>query len=127
MFSAAVLINKDTRISSRPSVCVLLHDLQTGASLPVIDSGYFTAIRTGLGVALATNLFVNPDIGSVAVVGPGIPGECQLRYLTLLRPITKETIYEMSEKYLNFVMIKMSRINKNPGKHCKGEISFSQQ
>jgi ornithine cyclodeaminase/alanine dehydrogenase-like protein (mu-crystallin family) len=74
---------------------LLLHNLQTGALMAVMDSTYLTAVRTGLGAALATNLLANPDASSVAIVGAGVQGEFQLRYLSLLRQITQVTVYDI--------------------------------
>ena len=74
---------------------LLLHDLQTGALMAVMDSTYLTAVRTGLGAALATNLLANPDAGSVAIIGAGVQGEFQLRYLSILRPLIRVTVYDI--------------------------------
>jgi ornithine cyclodeaminase/alanine dehydrogenase-like protein (mu-crystallin family) len=74
---------------------LLLHDLQTGALIAVMDSTYLTAVRTGLGAALATNLLANPDAGSVAIIGAGVQGEFQLRYLSILRPLIRVTVYDI--------------------------------
>jgi ornithine cyclodeaminase/alanine dehydrogenase-like protein (mu-crystallin family) len=74
---------------------LLLHDLQTGALMAVMDSTYLTAVRTGLGAALATNLLANPDASSVAIIGAGVQGEFQLRYLSILRPLTRVTVYDI--------------------------------
>lgn len=74
---------------------LLLHDLQTGTLLAVMDSTYLTAVRTGLGAALATDLLANPGAGSVAIVGAGVQGEFQLRYLSLFRPLSQVTVYDI--------------------------------
>ena len=74
---------------------LLLHDLQNGALMAVMDSTYLTAVRTGLGAALATDLLANTDAGSVAIVGAGVQGEFQLRYLSLLRPLTRVAVYDI--------------------------------
>lgn len=73
---------------------LLLNDLQTGELLAVMDSTYLTAVRTGLGAAIATDLLAKPDAGSVAVIGAGVQGEFQLRYLSLFRPLTQVTVYD---------------------------------
>ncbi len=74
---------------------LLLHDQQTGVLLAVMDSSYLTAVRTGLGAALATDLLANPNASSVAVIGAGIQGEFQLRYLSMLRALTQVTVYDI--------------------------------
>ena len=77
------------------SGALLLHDLQTGRLLAVMDSTYLTAVRTGLGAALATDLLANPGAGCVAVIGAGVQGEFQLRYLSMLRNLSQVTVYDI--------------------------------
>jgi ornithine cyclodeaminase/alanine dehydrogenase-like protein (mu-crystallin family) len=74
---------------------LLLHDQQTGALLAVMDSSYLTAVRTGLSAALATDLLANPNASSIAVIGGGVQGEFQLRYLSMLRALTQVTVYDI--------------------------------
>ena len=75
---------------------LLLHDLLTGALLAVMDSTYITALRTGIGAALATNLLARKQAGRVAIVGAGTQAMFQLRYLSLLRDIERVTVYDIN-------------------------------
>lgn len=75
---------------------VLLNDLDTGALLAVMDSFQITAVRTGLAAAMASNLLAKDDAHKVAVVGAGVQGEYQLRYLSRLRRIESVKIYDLS-------------------------------
>ena len=77
------------------SGALLLHDQQTGRLLAVMDSTYLTAVRTGLGAALATDLLANSEASSVTVIGAGVQGEFQLRYLSMLRPLTQVMVYDI--------------------------------
>lgn len=80
----------------RPSIrgLLLLHDLATGALLAVMDATYITAVRTALGGALAADVLARPEARSVAVIGAGVQGEFQLRYLTLVRPLERVSIFD---------------------------------
>lgn len=82
----------------RPAIrgAVLLNDLDTGALLAVMDSFQITAVRTGLAAAMASNLLAKDDAHKVAVVGAGVQGEYQLRYLSRLRRIESVTVYDLS-------------------------------
>ena len=75
---------------------VLLNDLNTGAMLALMDSFQVTAVRTGLTAAMATNLLARKDANKVAVIGAGVQGVYQLRYLSRLRNIESVKVYDLS-------------------------------
>ena len=68
---------------------LLLHEAQTGDLLAIMDSTYLTAVRTGLVSALATDLLAKEDARSVAIIGAGVQGEFQLRFLSQLRQLNR--------------------------------------
>ena len=82
----------------RPAIrgAVLLNDLNTGAVLAVMDSFQVTAVRTGLTAAMATHLLAREDADKVAIVGAGVQGVYQLRYLSRLRKIEQVKVYDLS-------------------------------
>lgn len=73
---------------------LLLTDLNDGRLLAIMNSTLLTAIRTGLSAALATHRLARTDADSVAVIGAGVQGEFQLRYLARLRPIRRVRVYD---------------------------------
>ena len=73
---------------------LLLHDLESGAVLCIMESGYLTAVRTGLAAALATHELARDDARVVAVVGAGTQGRFQLRYLARMRPLQRVHVYD---------------------------------
>ncbi len=73
---------------------LLLHDLETGNLLAIMDSTAITAVRTGLAGALAADLLARPDAGRVAIIGAGVQGAWQLRCLTLVRSLTQVLVYD---------------------------------
>jgi len=73
---------------------ILLHELATGRLLAVVDSAFVTAARTALAGALATDLLARRDAGVAAVIGAGVQGELQLRYLPLVRSLRSVAVYD---------------------------------
>src|ERR1700756_2021349 len=69
--------------SSDPAIrgVLILHDLTTSAPLAVMDSGYLTALRTGLAGALACDILALPRASRVAIIGAGVQGRSQLSAL----------------------------------------------
>ena len=84
----------------RPAIrgAVLLNDLCTGAPLALMDSFQITAIRTGLAAAMASDLLARDDARKVAVVGAGVQGTYQLRYLSRLREIESVSVFDLAQK-----------------------------
>lgn len=76
---------------------LLLNDLQTGALLAAMDSTYLTAVRTGLSAAIATDTLARKNASRVAVIGAGVQGRFQLRYLKELRSIENVLVYDISD------------------------------
>ena len=74
---------------------IILHDLNSGSVLSVMDSSFLTAVRTGLGSALATHELANKSADRVAIIGAGVQGEFQLRYLSMLRKIKEVNVYDV--------------------------------
>jgi ornithine cyclodeaminase len=77
---------------------LLLHDLETGALLAIMDSTYLTAVRTGLAAALATDILARKEAGRVAIIGAGVQGEYQLRYLSRLRPVHSVKVFDLASQ-----------------------------
>jgi ornithine cyclodeaminase len=73
---------------------LLLHDLQVGRLLAIMESSYLTALRTGLVGALAADVLSRPESRRVAVIGAGAQGRMQLSGLRLVRPISHVHIYD---------------------------------
>lgn len=75
---------------------ILLYDLADGRLLAVIDSTYITAVRTALVGALAADVLAPIGAHRVAVIGAGVQGEFQLRFLRHVRPISQVAIYDIN-------------------------------
>ncbi|SDX53371.1 ornithine cyclodeaminase [Marininema mesophilum] len=77
---------------------LLLHDLKTGELLAIMDSTYLTAVRTGLTAALATHHLANPSADTLTIIGAGVQGVYQLRYITKFRKIKQVFVYDTNHR-----------------------------
>ena len=75
---------------------IILSSLETGATLAIMESGFLTALRTGLAGAIAADVLARPDARTVAIVGAGAQGILQLEMLLLVLPITRACVYDIS-------------------------------
>jgi len=84
------------RPTATPSVrgLIALFDLETGASLAVMDSMVITRLRTALVGALAADAMARQSISTVGVLGAGVQGRAQLRALALVRAFTHVKVYD---------------------------------
>ncbi|GHO48083.1 ornithine cyclodeaminase family protein [Ktedonospora formicarum] len=73
---------------------LLLHDLENGSLLAIMDSTAITAVRTGLAGALAADVLARPGAESAAIIGAGVQGRLQLRCLTLVRSLKRAWVYD---------------------------------
>lgn len=79
---------------------ILLHELETGRLLAILDSAFVTAARTALAGALATDILARPGASRAAIIGAGVQGELQLRYLRLVRPLVSVRVYDTNSTHL---------------------------
>lgn len=71
---------------------VLVLDDATGVPLAVMDGTYLTALRTGAGSGLATEMLARQDASVVAVFGAGAQARTQLEAVRAVRPIRQVRI-----------------------------------
>jgi ornithine cyclodeaminase len=80
---------------------IILSSLETGATLAILESGFLTALRTGIAGAIAADLLARPDSQRVAIVGAGVQGSVQLEMLLLARSISRVRVYDTGEGRAN--------------------------
>jgi len=73
---------------------LILHDLETGAPLAILESSYLTALRTGLAGALGADVLALPDACCVAIIGAGVQARSQLAALRMVREITSVQVFD---------------------------------
>ena len=71
---------------------VVLLDPETGEPAAVMDGEWLTALRTGAGSGLATDLLALPEAEVLAVVGAGTQARTQIQAVLAVRPIREVRI-----------------------------------
>jgi ornithine cyclodeaminase len=61
-----------------------------------MESGFLTALRTGLAGAIAADVLARRNARTVAIVGAGVQGILQREMLMLVRPIVRARVYDIS-------------------------------
>lgn len=81
---------------AKPAIkgAILLHDLECGDLLAILDSGHITAVRTGLAGAIGTDTLARKDASKVAIIGAGVQGRVQLTSLALVRDIQSVAVFD---------------------------------
>jgi len=89
----AVSVFPNNPVKGLPTVlgAALLLDTETGACFALLDAAELTAIRTGAGAGVATDLLARPDSRTLAVFGTGAQALTQVEGVCAVRPI--ETVW----------------------------------
>jgi len=88
---------------------VILTDGTTGEHLAVMDGAALTAVRTGAGSGVATDLLARDDATVAAVFGAGVQGRTQLEAVRCARPIRKAYVYDADAAAADRFAVEMSR------------------
>jgi ornithine cyclodeaminase len=72
---------------------VLVLDAESGQARALVDGTYLTALRTGAGSGLATDLLARPDATVLGVIGAGTQARTQIEAICAVRPIREIRIY----------------------------------
>lgn len=75
---------------------MLLSNAATGAPLAMVSARALTAIRTGAGSGLATDLLAAPSASVCAVIGAGVQAARQLEAVCAVRPILRALVVSRS-------------------------------
>lgn len=85
--------NPDRRPALTGIIC--LHDSTSGDLLALLDSGWLTALRTGVGAALGADVLARADARRVGVIGAGAQGRAQLDALATLRNLERVYVHDV--------------------------------
>jgi len=93
-----VTVHPDNARRGLPSIhaLVMVADAATGRPLAVMDGEYLTALRTGAGSGLATDLLARSDAAVVALFGAGVQAQTQLEAVCAVRPIRRAYVFSRS-------------------------------
>lgn len=72
---------------------ILVFNAETGEAIALMDGGALTAIRTGAGSGLATDLLARDNAMTLGVIGSGVQARTQIEAVCAVRPIAQIRIY----------------------------------
>ncbi|NHJ40204.1 MAG: hypothetical protein FK731_09250 [Asgard group archaeon] len=87
---------------------VLIFNSTNGQPLAIMDGSYLTALRTGAGSGLATDILARKNSKVVAIFGAGIQGRTQLEAVYSVRTIEKTIIFDTNIDKANIFAKEMS-------------------
>lgn len=73
---------------------VVVIDATTGKPLAAMEGSYLTALRTGAGSGVATDLLARRDAKIAAILGAGVQGRMQLRAIAAVRHLERVYVYD---------------------------------
>lgn len=84
----------------RPAVqsTIRLYDGLTGEQLAVIGGDHLTAIKTGAGVGVATDLLARKDACRLGIIGTGVQAYAQVLAIQEVRQLEELRIFDMSRE-----------------------------
>jgi ornithine cyclodeaminase/alanine dehydrogenase-like protein (mu-crystallin family) len=74
---------------------VVLHSLEDGRIMAILDSGSVTLARTAVAGAVGADALARGDAETVAIVGCGVQGRAQLEWMTRIRSIRQAYLYDV--------------------------------
>lgn len=87
--------NRDRGRSAIHAVVVLVEP-ETGVPAAIMDGEWLTALRTGAGSGLATDLLARPDSSVLGVIGAGPQARTQIEAVRSVRPIEQVRVHSRS-------------------------------
>ena len=83
---------------------VLVLDENSGRIEAIIEGATLTAIRTGAGSGVATDLLAKPDAKRLAIIGAGVQATTQLEAICYVRDISSVRVFSLNKEHAkNFV------------------------
>ena len=86
---------------------VITIDPATGRLLAAMEGGYLTALRTGAGSGVATDLLARRDAEVAAVIGAGAQARTQLLAVAAVRSIKRFLIYSRNPRNVHTLIAEM--------------------
>ena len=88
---------------------VILIDPVTGRPLVAMEGGFLTALRTGAGSGVATDLLARRDAEVAALIGAGHQARTQILAVAAVRPIKRFWIYSRHREKAHSLIAEMRR------------------
>jgi len=91
---------------------VFLMDGKTGEPISIMDGEYVTALRTGAGSGLASDLLSRSNSKTLGIIGAGVQGRTQMAAVCAVRDIQKVIIWDKNEKSANTLAEDTEKVHK---------------
>lgn len=91
-----IAFNPNNHHLNIPSIhaIVLVLNPATGVPMAILEGGVLTALRTGAGSGVATDVLARTNATTVTIIGSGTQAHTQLEAVCTVRPIEKVFIYD---------------------------------
>lgn len=101
------------RDHGRPAIhaAVILLDPETGAPAAIMDAEWLTALRTGAGSGLATDLLARPDAAVLGVIGAGVQARTQIEAVRAVRSIEEIRLHSRSLRSAEELASELERVD----------------
>jgi alanine dehydrogenase len=86
---------------------VIVIDPATGQAIAAMEGGYLTALRTGAGSGVATDLLARHDAEVAAIFGAGAQARAQALSLIAVRPIKRMWIYSRRREKVDEMIVEL--------------------
>lgn len=93
---------------------VVVLDAATGAPVAAVEGGWLTALRTGAGAGVATDLLARPDARTLTVFGAGVQAETQLLAVCAVRNIERVILCERTPSRAHALADRLAGRNRVP-------------
>ncbi|MEW5720137.1 MAG: hypothetical protein AB1817_16040 [Chloroflexota bacterium] len=94
---------------------VVVVDAATGKPLAAMEGGYLTALRTGAGSGVATDLLARRAARVAAIFGAGAQGRTQLRAIAAVRDLAQVWVYDVAREQAEKFVREMQGTEGNKG------------
>lgn len=121
-FSAVFPDNKKYGMPCDQSTISLFSALN-GKQLALIGANYLTALKTGAGAAVATDLAANPDACRLGVIGTGVQAYTQVLAIQEVRELQELRIYSRSKENVDNFAEKVRAAQNRPYRILRCEDS----
>ena len=88
---------------------LLLHDLESGELLAVMDSVHLSALASGVVGAVAADALARPEASRVAIIGAGTLGSVHLKCLRLVRTLSHVRVFDSDSDKAHAFAVRIHR------------------
>ena len=87
---------------------------EDGAQLAQIGANHLTALKTGAGAAVATDLLARSDAHRLGIIGTGVQAFLQVQAIQEVRELTELRVYDMSPARMEAFMERVEAVKNHP-------------